>query len=200
MDEINNENQEQSEVINETQEQTEVDYESKIAHLTKERDQFKNLAMHMKADFDNFRKRLDSESKQYADSSIKKMVLDLLNVMDSYELAIKNFDVLVNNFDCLNDKQKNELNNNFNGIVFTYEMLKTILNDKGVTEIEIDLENNETTFNPNYHEALFQEKTNKCKDKVILEVFQKGYLYNGQILRTAKVKIACKIDGGESDE
>ena len=47
-------------------------------------------------------------------------------------------------------------------------------------------------FDPQYHEALLQEKDESKEDQTILEEFQKGYLFKGKILRPAKVKINKK--------
>lgn len=194
------ENDENREYNDEQNNDVIVKYEAKIASLTKERNQFKDLAMRLKADFDNFRKRLDSESKQMTDTAMKKVFTNILDIVDSYELAIKNFNLMMNDVESeVSDKHKVELENNFKGILFTYDLLKKMLEDNGVKELVIDL-NKKPLFDPKYHEALLTENVTDCDDKVVLEVFQKAYVYKDQVLRHAKVKIACKIKENKSNE
>ena len=45
-------------------------------------------------------------------------------------------------------------------------------------------------FDPNFHEALGQEKVEGAKKNEISKVFQNGYVLSGRVLRAAKVMIA----------
>ncbi len=47
-------------------------------------------------------------------------------------------------------------------------------------------------FDPNCHEVLMQEETDKAEDGIVLEEFQKGYMLGEKVARTAKVKLAKK--------
>jgi len=165
-------------------------HKSDDSKLKQERDEYKELAMRIKADFDNFRKQLDKEKDYMVDLKLKKFLLELVNILDSYELALTNFDKLVKTIDL---KHKDEINNNYKGLTLTYEMLKDFLKNHDVVEIT-----DNKKFDPNIHEALLQETTTQYKDKEIIEVLQKGYMYKDYILRTAKVKIAN--NSGEQNE
>ncbi len=48
-------------------------------------------------------------------------------------------------------------------------------------------------FDPNYHEVLLIEISEK-EDGVILEELQKGYLLNNKVLRYSKVKISKRME------
>ena len=157
------------------------DCEAKIQVLESENAELKDLAKRIKADFDNFRKRLESEQNLEIQQKLRKFLLELLNVLDSYELALSNFNQLVKNI----ETNKDEINNNYKGLALTYEMLKEFLKNNDVVEITHNKE-----FDPNLHEVLLQETSDKHKDKEIIDVLQKGYMYKDNVLRTAKVKIA----------
>ena len=47
------------------------------------------------------------------------------------------------------------------------------------------------TFDPYLHEALAYEPTADHPENTIIETFQKGYRYKGQLLRAAKVKVSA---------
>jgi len=162
------------------------DSNSKIIKLEQERDNFKDLAMRMKADFDNFRKRLDAENNYKIEESQKKIFLELLNISDSYEIAIVNFDSIIKRLNDCNDAKKDEINSNYKGLILTFEMLKDFLQNHGIQEVKID---SGSIFDHNLHEILLQENNTKYKNREIIEVFQKGYLFKGRLLRTAKVKV-----------
>lgn len=156
--------------------------------LEQEKESYKDLAMRMKADFDNFRKRLDEQNKIIHDATEKKFLLELLTVVDAYELSLANFDLFVPQLlKSLSEQHKKELEQNYKGMLLTFDLLKDFLVKNHVTELEIK---EHEIYDPNCHEALLQEQTDKHKDKEILQVLQKGYLHDGKILRLAKVKIA----------
>jgi molecular chaperone GrpE len=55
-------------------------------------------------------------------------------------------------------------------------------------------------FDPHLHEALMQEDTDKFQDGTIIEEFQKGYMLEDRVIRTAKVKVAKNKIGIEKDD
>ena len=63
--------------------------------------------------------------------------------------------------------------------------IKKTLADLGVNEIE-------TTgkFNPEYHEALAQLEAPEVKSGSIVQVFSKGYMFKGKVLKHAQVSVA----------
>ncbi|MBQ5397750.1 MAG: nucleotide exchange factor GrpE, partial [Candidatus Methanomethylophilus sp.] len=63
--------------------------------------------------------------------------------------------------------------------------LMKILENQGVTEVPVD-----KGFDPNMHEALMVMEGDE--DGKVAQVYQKGYLMNGRVLRTAKVVVTKK--------
>jgi len=45
-------------------------------------------------------------------------------------------------------------------------------------------------FDPNYHEAVLEEETDKVPHQTILEEFRPGYTLNGRVIRAAQVKVS----------
>lgn len=117
------------------------------------------------ADFVNLRKRDEEElknSKAFAEAGLIK---ELLPVVDSLEKSVET-----------GHKESKAILN----------QLLSILKRMGVTTIETQ----NGQFDPNLHEAIKSEETNEQeKDHTIKEVFQKGFMMNGRVLRPARVSV-----------
>ena len=67
-----------------------------------------------------------------------------------------------------------------------YGQLIDALNKIGVEEIEAL----NTTFDPNFHEAVMHVEDENFGEKEVVEVFRKGYKIGDKIIRHAMVKVA----------
>lgn len=135
---------------------------------------------HLQADFENYRKRIERQSEEYRKFAKKDLIIKLLSVLDSFELALKHKP------ECSPGKCGSEYSSFAKGIELTYASLHSLLEHEGVEKI-----NSEGMFNPELHEALAAEESDK-KENAVLEEFQSGYRLHGHVLRHAKVKIAKK--------
>lgn len=72
------------------------------------------------------------------------------------------------------------------GVQATLQQLLAALRQEGVTPIEIAPG---AAFDPQFHEAIVGRPANVTRDTVV-EVTQNGYLFNGQVLRPARVVVA----------
>jgi len=55
-------------------------------------------------------------------------------------------------------------------------------------------------FDPNYHEAMLREATNKYPEGTVIEQLVRGYLLNEEILRHAMVKVAAPVEDESEGE
>jgi len=117
----------------------------------------------LQADFENYKKRVDKEKLQFIDYANKEMVIDLLPILDNFELILKN--------------SKDE------AVKMLYAELFSLLEKKGLKKIKAE------KFDPYLHEALISEKSDKAEG-TILEELQSGYMLNDQVVRHTKVKIS----------
>ena len=99
----------------------------------------------------------------------------MLPIIDNFERAIKEDD---NN---LND----ELSKFLEGFKMIYSNLKNILSDYGVKEIDCLHQE----FNPNTMDAVLTDKDENYESNIVLDVMQKGYIYNDKVIRPAMVKV-----------
>ncbi|MCI9525046.1 MAG: nucleotide exchange factor GrpE [Erysipelotrichaceae bacterium] len=148
--------------------------EDEVKQLKEELATSKNAYFKAYADADNMKKRLQAESENVRKYRIQSFASEVLPVIDSLEraLAVTVEDEAVVNY--------------VKGFEMIYTQLKSILEKEGVTEIEAL----EKPFDPNYHNALMQEKVEDVESGIVLEVLQKGYMLKDRVLRAALVKVS----------
>ncbi|NMA83274.1 MAG: nucleotide exchange factor GrpE [Epulopiscium sp.] len=127
------------------------------------------------AEFDNFRKRTTKEKTSMYEMGAKETIEKLLPVIDNFERAL------------VNAKEQEELNIGFaQGVEMIYKQLMSILEDMGVKKIEALGH----PFDPNYHNAVTHIEDEQYGENEVIEEFQKGYLYQDQVLRYSMVTVA----------
>jgi molecular chaperone GrpE len=123
-----------------------------------------DLLMRCRADLDNVMKRSAREKEDNVKYASEKLVLKLLPVLDSLDVAA----------------------NHDEGCKVLYMQLLDILSGEGLMPIEA----NGIRFDPYRHEALFQVKTEELEEGTVAEEIQKGYLFNNHVIRFSKVAVA----------
>ncbi|ABO46479.1 nucleotide exchange factor GrpE [Francisella tularensis] len=144
-----------------------------IKELEDSCDQFKDEALRAKAEMENIRKRAERDVSNARKFGIEKFSKELLPVIDSIEQALKH-EVKLEEAIAMKE-----------GIELTAKMLVDILKKNGVEELDPKGEK----FDPNLHEAMAMIPNPEFEDNTIFDVFQKGYMLNGRIVRAAKVVI-----------
>ena len=149
---------------------------------SKEKELLISLQM-LQADFENYRKRVDRDKEDFCSFASKGILEKLIPFIDNFELALKNKD----------HENKEEF---VKAIEMVQKQLWSILHKEGIKKIDAKGKN----FNPELHEPLLQEESDK-KPNTVLEELQPGYVLKNRVLRHAKVKIAkAKQDKNKSME
>lgn len=146
-----------------------------IENLTKQIEELTNNLLMSKADFVNYRKRLEDERIRDFKYCNEDLILEILPIVDNFERAIK-----------LDDIESDELSKFLEGFKMIYCNLLNILKKYGV--IEIDGFNK--PFNPTYHQAVLTEKVDGVESGYVVEVLQKGYILKDKVIRPAMVKVS----------
>lgn len=129
----------------------------------------------LQADFENYKKRVQVENLQLKTYCTKDIILKLLPILDTFELAFKNTD----------NKEEFE-----KGIEMIFAGFYQSLEDLGLKKIETE----SCKFDPFKHEVLLTHESEK-EEGTILEEIQKGYILDDKVIRHSKVKIAKKKEG-----
>lgn len=125
------------------------------------------------AEFDNFRKRTEKEKAGMYAIGAKDVVEKILPVVDNFERGLAIAEGLEN--DPFAD-----------GMNKIYKQLITMLSDIGVTPIEAVGKE----FDPNLHNAVMHVDDEEAGDNIVVEEFQKGYMYKDTVVRHSMVKVA----------
>ncbi|WRD57616.1 nucleotide exchange factor GrpE [Helicobacter pylori] len=131
----------------------------------------KYLRVH--ADFENVKKRLERDKSMALEYAYEKIALDLLPVIDAL-LGAHRSAIEVDKESALTK-----------GLELTMEKLHEVLAKHGIEGIECLEE-----FDPNFHNAIMQVKSEEKENGKIVQVLQQGYKYKGRVLRPAMVSIA----------
>ncbi len=138
-----------------------------------ERDEFKDKYLRGLAETDNFRKRMKKERDDFQKYALSEILLDLLQVYDNLERALKAKSV---------EQDK--------GLVSGVEMIRKQFLDLLKKYQVLEIEALGRTFDPSRHEALSKEEREGISQPVVVEVYQKGFTYHEKLLRPALTKVA----------
>ncbi len=124
------------------------------------------------AEFENFRRRTETEKSQMFSSGAKSIIEKILPVVDNFERGLKDVEEGADPFS--------------DGILMIYRQLQTTLTEAGVKPIEAVGQE----FNPDFHNAVMHVEDEELGENIVVEEFQKGYTYNDTVVRHSMVKVA----------
>jgi molecular chaperone GrpE len=133
--------------------------------------EFKDGWQRARAEFDNYRKRIERENSHVYQNAVGNVVKRYLPVMDDLERALA---------------ARPEGLAWADGIDLIYRKLQSILDSEGVKRIEAVGE----AFDPNFHEAIGHAASNDIPSGCVTEVVQNGYILGEKVLRPALVRVA----------
>jgi len=136
-----------------------------------------NHLKYLQADFDNYRKQFDKEKEEIIKLANENLIKELIIILDDFEGALK---------------QVKDENNE--GLELLNKKFFKILEKNGLKKIEALGEK----FDPNFHEVLLKEISEK-ENEIILEEIQKGFMLKSKIIRPSKVKISDNQGGKENE-
>lgn len=126
------------------------------------------------ADFENFRKKVESEKLANLAYAKAEFASKITPVLDNFQLAFKNSAGLKN------DPQWVE------GVKQIKIQLEDILTEEGLKKISAQ---RGEKFDPQYHEAISFELNNLAEDLIIDEV-ESGWMFEEKIIKPAKVRVS----------
>lgn len=155
----------------------EQDFDALLADAHKERDEYLELARRTKADFENFRKRMTAETQAAAVRGKAQMALEVLPAVDDLERALQAQGI---------DPEGDSPDGLAHGVRLVFRGLRETLKRNGIEAVDPKGEK----FDPNLHEALSTLPVEGTESGVIVEVMQKGYRFEDQLIRPARVVVS----------
>jgi molecular chaperone GrpE len=144
-------------------EETDVTGDIDVAAVVAERDDFRDTMLRVKAEFDNYRKRVTREQVELRERANENLAEKLLVVLDACEAAIGHGSTDVEPI---------------------AKMLSDLLESEGLVRLTpVD-----EPFDPNQHDAVLHEEGDGGEPTVI-ETLRTGYQWKTRVLRPAMVKV-----------
>jgi molecular chaperone GrpE len=143
------------------------------SQVQKERDDLYDRLLRKTAEFDNFRKRIDRERKDFTEWAAADVLNDLLAVMDDFDRA------LAAELPASAQVYKT-------GVELIHRALADLVRKRGVTPIQaVGAE-----FDPHLHQAVAYDAVDGAREGDVVEELRKGYMLGDRLLRPALVKVA----------
>ena len=161
------------------------DKKEKAEELEKKIEELTNDLIRTRADFENYRKRVESEKEQAKVVAKSAIISKLLPIIDDIELAISYAPENLKDNPWVKGVNKLSLK------------LETSLSNLGVKAI--DAKSN-TTFDPKLHDAISMDDSSEGDEEIILEELRKGYLYNDAVIRPSMVEVGFRNKETEAKE
>jgi molecular chaperone GrpE len=147
-----------------------------LAAVTKERDDYLDALQRLKAEFDNYRKRVARDQQELAARAHERLVAQLVPVLDDLERALE----------AATQHEEAKLED---GVRLVHRSLADALGREGLAEIATD-----GKFDPHTQEALLAQPSDQ-EEGTVIQVLQKGYTLGDRVLRPARVVISAGSDG-----
>ncbi len=148
---------------------------ARLEQLEKEHQTLKNQYVRIAADFDNFRKRQSRDQDDLKVQLICKSLSAILPIVDNFERARQQLKP--------ESEEAQTLHRSYQGL---YKQLVEVLKQQGVAPMRVLGQQ----FDPNLHEAVLREPSDKENEDIIIEELQRGYHLEGKVLRHALVKVS----------
>jgi molecular chaperone GrpE len=160
------------------EEQVESDLAQLLADAEAKRDEYLDIARRAQADFENYRKRMTAEVQAAALRGKVEVARGVVPVLDDLERALQAAGL---------DPEGDSEDALAHGVLLVFRNLREALGRSGIEVVDPQGEK----FDPNFAEALSTVQVEGTEAGVVVEVMQKGYRFEGQLIRPAMVVVAA---------
>jgi molecular chaperone GrpE len=150
-----------------------------LAAAIEQRDEYLDALQRLKAEFDNYRKRVARDQQELAARAHERLVRELVPVLDDLERALE----------AATQHEEAKLEE---GVRLVHRALADALAKEGLAEIPTD-----GPFDPHIQEALLAQPS-EADEGTIIQVVQKGYTLGDRVLRPARVVISAGPEEGSA--
>jgi len=144
----------------------------------KEISDLKDKLLRKAAEFENYKRRTDSEISNYIKYSAENIIKELLPVYDDLGRSI----------DSVKKGETKDFETLKKGITLIYDKFRRVLEKEGVTEIN----SAGKEFDVDVNSALMQIPRDDVKPNTVLEVIEKGYKLKDKVIKHEKVLVSSE--------
>lgn len=156
----------------------EQDLAALLAEAEAKRDEYLDIARRAQADFENYRKRMAAEVQAAALRGKAEVARGVVPVLDDLERALQAAGL---------DPEGDADDPLAHGVLLVFRNLRETLGRSGIEVVDPKGEK----FDPNFAEALSTVQVEGTEAGVVVEVMQKGYRFEGHLIRPAMVVVAA---------
>ncbi len=127
------------------------------------------------ADYENYKKDVQRRVNEARENEREKIFKEIIVIVDNFERALE----YINKYETNSELKR--------GIEMIYKQIMKFLNDNGVDQVSFK----NKIFDPRLCEVIMVKEGND--DNIVLEEFEKAYLYKGKLLKPAKVVVSKRI-------
>ena len=153
-------------------------FEQLLENEKKRSEDYLTRLKYLQADFENVKKRFDREMEQVKCYCNERIVIQLLDVVDELELAVKNVEISSQSTQSL-----------LEGVEMTLKKLRKVLEQEGVSEIP---DPQGKPFDSALHNCLATEEREDVAESTVIDQIRKGYILRGRVIRPSIVRVAVK--------
>ncbi len=165
--------------------ETDEKLQEEILKVKKERKEYLDSLQRFKADFENYKKRAQKQEESNIRYSSERILSKVFEPIDDLSRII---DFAVNN-----KEEKVPLD----GLEITYKKLVKILDEEGVSIINPQPGD---TFDPQFHEAICVDNSNKFRANEIAQQFEKGYKIKDRVIQASKVMVSSEEENEKNND
>ena len=152
----------------------EKELKKKLSEKEKELKEFNDKYLRLAAEFDNYRKRTEKEIRGIIEYAGEGVLRQFLPILDDFERALHN-----------NGKNSTDKSVQVGLELIHKKIIKTL---EGLDVKPIESLNK--PFDPDFHHAVLARDEKDVEPEIVVEEFEKGYLYKNHVLRYAKVIVS----------
>lgn len=130
--------------------------------------------LYLQAEFENFKKLKTKEKQEILKYGNETLLKELLPVLDNLDMALEHA------------SHGDDMKGIGEGVKITFNQFLKVLEKSGVERLEALGKK----FDPNLHEALYQEERGDVEPDTVVSEVQKGYVLNGRVVRPSRVGVS----------
>ena len=144
-----------------------------LQELRRERDEMHERLLRTAAEFDNYRKRVERDRREFSEFAAADTLSEMLPVIDNLERALQ-------------AAPGGDVEALRKGVELIHRQMLDLLHKRGArptASLGAD-------FDPNIHQAVVHEPSEQHREGEVMEELQRGYMLGSRLLRPAMVKVA----------
>lgn len=149
---------------------------TRIKELEREKREYLEGWQRLKADFANYKRRIEDEQKELRRFANEDLIMELLPVLESFQMAFRNTEAW------------EKVDQNWRkGVEYIHAQLSRVLSERGLEEVRPAIGDR---FDPALHTSIGTLATDdSLKYDTIADVVQGGYRLSGKLIRSPRVHV-----------